>query len=116
MRVVRVFALMSAAAALAGCVSAGPATGTKIPGKVYSQNGRVLQFEIDKASGSGAVRAFDAVSGERFTGQYVGDAEAHLTGDKGGALTCTMKIEAPANPHGIGRCEDNKGGAHRIQF
>jgi len=116
MRAIEGFALISVAVTLAGCVSSGPATGTKIPGKISSQNGRLLQFEIEKGSPSGEVRAFDAVSGEHFTGQHVGGANAHLTGDKGGALTCTMKIEEPANPHGIGRCEDNKGGAYRVQF
>jgi hypothetical protein len=117
-RVMGVFALMSAAAALAGCASTGPAvnTNTKTPGKIHPQNGRMLQFEFEKASGSGDVRAFDAVSGEYFKGQYVGNARLHLTGDKGGALTCTMKIEAAANPHGTGQCEDNKGGAYQLQF
>jgi hypothetical protein len=118
MRVVGVFALMSAAAALAGCASTGPAVNanTKTPAKIHAQNGRMLQFEFEKASPSGDVRAFDAVSGEHFKGQYVGDARVQLTGDKGGALTCAMKIEAPANPHGTGQCEDNKGGAYHLQF
>ena len=83
----------------------------KVPRSIASRTAAV-----EKASRSGDVRAFNAVSGEHFTGQYVGDAEAHLTGDKGGALTCTMKIEAPANPHGMGQCEDNRGGAYRVQF
>jgi len=118
MRVMGVFALISAAAALAGCASTGPAVNanTKTPGKIHPQNGRMLQFELEKASPSGDVRAFDAVSGEHFKGQYVGDARVHLTGDKGGALSCTMKIEAAANPHGTGQCEDNKGGAYQLQF
>jgi len=117
MRAIQSIALISVAVALAGCASSGPAaTGANVPGKISTPNGRALQFEIEKGSPSGDVRAFDAVSGERFTGQYVGDANAHLTGDKGGALTCTMKVEAPANAHGTGRCEDNKGGAYRVQF
>jgi len=117
MRAIDGFALIWAAVALAGCASLGPATtGTKTPGKVSSKNGRLLQFEIEKGSPSGAVRAFDADSGEHFTGQYAGDAKAQLTGDKGGALTCAMKIEGAANPHGTGWCEDNKGGAYRVQF
>jgi hypothetical protein len=118
MRVMWVFALMSAAAALAGCASTGPAVNanTKTPGKLHLQNGRMLQFELEKASPSGDVRAFDAVSGEHFKGQYVGDARVALTGDKGGALTCTIKIGAAENPHGTGQCEDNKGGAYQLQF
>ena len=103
---------------MAGCASTGPAvnTNTKTPGKIHPQNGRMLQFEFEKAPGSGDVRAFDAVSGEYFKGQYVGNARLLLTGDKGGALTCTVRVEAAADSHGTGQCEDNKGGAYRLQF
>ena len=50
---------------LAGC-------GGMLPGTIYSQNGKTLQFEIEKARRSGAVAAFDASTGERFSGTYVG--------------------------------------------
>jgi len=118
MRLMGIVALMSAAAALAGCATPGSTVNanTKTPVKIRPQNGRMLQFEFEKESPSGDVKAFDAVSGEHFKGQYVGDARVQLTGDKGGALTCTMKIEAAANPHGTGQCEDNKGGAYHLQF
>ena len=115
MRVVGSLALISVAAALVGCASPGPTRSSKTPGKISSQNSRELQFDLEKGSPPANVKAFDAVSGEHFEGQYLGDAKAYLTGDKGGALTCTMKI-APANPHGTGRCEDNKGGAYQVQF
>lgn len=46
--------------------------GTMLPGQIYAPSGRVLQFEIEKARRSGAVTAYDSVSGERFAGKYVG--------------------------------------------
>jgi hypothetical protein len=109
-----------------------------LPGAIYSQNGKVLQFQIETAFHTGAVTASDPSTGERFAGQYVGileqttatasgigsagygfaagsvgsniaDATAYLTGDKGTTLTCEMRIQAGHFPHGIGHCADNRG-------
>ena len=50
---------------LAGC-------GGMSTGAIYSANGRMIQFQIEKAHRTGAVLAFDPSSGERFTGTYIG--------------------------------------------
>ena len=45
--------------------------GGMLPGNIYSANGKVMQFEIEKSRGSGAVKAIDASTGEQFSGSYV---------------------------------------------
>jgi hypothetical protein len=116
-----------------------------LPGAIYSQGGKVLPFQIEKAYHTGAVTASDPSTGERFAGQYVGvreqttatasgvgsagygfasgsvgsnmaNATAYLTGDKGTTLTCEMQIQAGLSPHGIGHCADNNGVQYRLQF
>jgi hypothetical protein len=52
------------------------ACGTMIPGSIYSTEGKVMPFEIEKSYGSGAVKAVDPDTGEQFTGTYVGIKEA----------------------------------------
>jgi hypothetical protein len=42
-----------------------------LPGALYSQSGKVLDFAIQKTYGSGAVSAFDSDRQERFSGSYV---------------------------------------------
>jgi hypothetical protein len=54
---------------LAGCV-----TGL-IPGKIYSDSGKVLDFEIERSRGTGRVTARDNITGEQFAGEYVGIRE-----------------------------------------
>ena len=54
-----------AAFLLAGC-------GGMIPLKIYSDSGKVLDFEIEKSSGTGRVTARDNTTGEQFAGEYVG--------------------------------------------
>lgn len=130
-------------------VSACAAAGGMIPGTIYSSSGKTLQFEIEKAHRTGAVKAVDPSTGERFSGTYVGimerisgtstafvsgqnrfasgfgtasigsniaNATAYLKGDKGTMLTCRMRIEAGISPHGIGGCDDNRGGKYQLQF
>jgi hypothetical protein len=46
-----------------------------LPGQIYSQSGKVLEFQIEKAHRSGAVSAYDPSTGERFSGRYVGIRE-----------------------------------------
>jgi hypothetical protein len=46
-----------------------------LPGQIYSQGGKVLEFQIEKAHRSGAVTAYDPSNGERFSGRYVGILE-----------------------------------------
>lgn len=65
-------ALLPAAVAtylLSGCV------GGMIPGKIYSDSGKVLDFEIEKSYGTGRVTARDNATGEQYTGEYVGIRE-----------------------------------------
>lgn len=123
--------------------------GGMIPGTIYSADGKVMPFEIEKAHRTGAVKARDPSTGEIFSGTYVGvkervdvatsgtaisgkavgstfgsgsvqsnmvNATAYLQGDKGTMLNCEMKIEAGISPHGLGQCDDNKGGKYRLQF
>jgi hypothetical protein len=60
------------AAMTALTVSACGSTGIMLPGSIYSNDGKVLQFEIEKASRTGAVKALDPATGEQFSGTYVG--------------------------------------------
>jgi len=138
--VLRCAVLSAAAVSLSACV------GGMIPGQIYSEQGKVLEFQIEKARRTGAVTAFDPQMGEHYSGNYVGileavggssvtvspagsvgttsfglgsniaNATAYLTGDKGSMLNCEMKIEASISPHGIGGCTDQKGGKYRLQF
>jgi hypothetical protein len=59
----------AAAFLLAGCV------GGMIPGKIYSDSGKILDFEIEKSHGTGRVTARDTITGEQFSGEYVGIRE-----------------------------------------
>ncbi|MEZ5762839.1 MAG: hypothetical protein R3D69_00355 [Xanthobacteraceae bacterium] len=61
------FQLLMLAGLLTGCV-----TGGMLPGKIYSEQGRVLEFQIEKARRSGNVTAYDPASGEQFSGTYTG--------------------------------------------
>ena len=141
MRYVRPLALM-ATMTLSGC-------GTMLPGTLYTQDGKILPFEIEVARRTGAMTATDPLTQEHFSGSYVGimervtgtasavvtngnnsavgfgvssfgsniaNATAYLRGDQGTMLTCAMQIEAGLSPHGIGGCDDNKGGKYRLQF
>ena len=65
---IRIFAIM-VAFLLSGCA------GGMIPGKIYSDSGKVLDFEIEKSYGTGRVTARDNATGEQFAGQYVGIRE-----------------------------------------
>ena len=46
-----------------------------IPGTIFSSDGKVMPFEIEKAHRTGAVRAKDPQTGEVFAGTYVGVRE-----------------------------------------
>lgn len=54
---------LALALGLAGC-------GGMIPGQIYSEQGKMLEFQIEKTRGAGAVTAFDAATGEQYTGNY----------------------------------------------
>lgn len=60
--------------------------GGMLPGTIYSQDGKVLEFQIEKAHRTGAVAAFDPSTGERFSGAYVGILE-RTTAFSSGFLT-----------------------------
>jgi hypothetical protein len=53
-------------------VSGFASNGIMLPGNIYSNDGKVLQFEIERAHRSGAVKALDPSTGEQFSGTYVG--------------------------------------------
>lgn len=74
---------------LSGCASTG---GEMLPGAIYSQNGKMLQFQIQRARRSGAVIALDPATGEHFTGQYTGIIE----GVSGGSNTFAIAGNATA--------------------
>jgi hypothetical protein len=127
-------------------ISLSACAGGMIPGQIYSEQGKILEFQIEKARRTGTVTAFDPQTGEHYSGNYVGileavggssvtvssagsvgatsfglgsniaNATAYLTGDKGSMLNCEMKIEASISPHGIGGCTDQRGGKYRLQF
>lgn len=61
---------MGAAVGLCSCGGGG-----MLPGSIYSNDGRILNFEIEKSKGAGAVRALDPATGETFSGSYVGIRE-----------------------------------------
>jgi hypothetical protein len=62
----KIIMVLLSAFALQGC------GGGMILGKIYSSNGKMLDFRIEKARRSGKVTAFDPSTGEHFAGQYVG--------------------------------------------
>lgn len=66
-----VVSVFVAGVGLGGCAS----TGIMHTGTLAAQNGKVLPFEIEHASRSGAVRATDPETGEHFSGQYTGILE-----------------------------------------
>jgi len=53
------------------CAPQGPSVGAMLPGALYTQDGRVLDFAIEKAQRSGRVTAFDPATQESFSGSYV---------------------------------------------
>jgi hypothetical protein len=57
--------------------------GAMLPGKIYSQSGEVLDFEIEVARRSGKVKAFNPRTGETFNGTYVGLLETISTTSQG---------------------------------
>ena len=105
-------------ALIGGCV--GP--GGMIPGNLFSQNGQILDFAIEKTYGSGRVTAFNSKTNETFEGKYsaigtsTARATAFLKGDKGSIIYCQMEIQAGLNPHGLGKCQDQKEIVYRVQF
>ena len=52
------------AVGLAGC-------GGMIPGQIYTEQGKMLNFQIERSRGAGAVSAYDASTGEHYSGNYV---------------------------------------------
>lgn len=60
------------AAILIGALMLSACAGGMLPGNIYSSDGKVMQFEIEKARRSGAVTALDPSTGETFSGTYVG--------------------------------------------
>jgi ribosomal protein L35AE/L33A len=72
------FLIMGLATAISGCGGGG-----MLPGTIYSNDGRVLQFEIERAHRTGAVRASDPATGETFLGSYVAIVERMSTTSSG---------------------------------
>jgi hypothetical protein len=61
--VVRCAVLGAAATSLSACA------GGMIPGQIYSEQGKVLEFQIEKARRTGAVAAFDPQNGRALRRQ-----------------------------------------------
>lgn len=60
--------LLLSACAATQTVPTGP---VMIPGRLYSlKDGTALEFAVERSSGQGIMTAFNAVTGERFTGTY----------------------------------------------
>ena len=72
--IIRAAALVATTLLVVGC-----GIGTMLPGTIYSQDGKVLSFQIEKAYRTGAVTALDPATGERFSGTYVGILERTTT-------------------------------------
>ena len=83
MRVARCAAMAVMALLPVSCAAQGPAMGDMLPGTLYTQDGRVLDFAIQKAPRSGAVTAFDATAQESFSGTYVGVLESTTANSSG---------------------------------
>jgi hypothetical protein len=75
------FAPIVLAAFVSGCA------GGMIPGKIYSDSGKVLDFEIEKSRGTGRVTALDNTTGEQFAGEYVGIRETISSTNSGVILS-----------------------------
>lgn len=63
---IRSFSVLAGGLVLSACA------GGMLPGNIYSADGKVMQFQIEKAYRSGAVTAADPSTGEQFSGTYVG--------------------------------------------
>jgi hypothetical protein len=97
---IRSFALVMAFL-LVGCV------GGMIPGKIYSDNGKILDFEIEKSYGTGRVTALDDITGEQFAGEYVGIRETISASSSSVALSGNRV----ATGFGSGSVSSNLGNA-----
>ena len=65
--------LLFVSALMAGCATMPDPVGQMLPGKMYSlQDGTELNFEIQTSYGTGAMTAYNPVTGEKFSGQYTG--------------------------------------------
>jgi hypothetical protein len=65
------------------CAAQGPPMGAMLPGNLYTLDGRVLDFAIQKEPRSGDVTAFDPTTQERFSGTYVGVLESTSASSSG---------------------------------
>jgi hypothetical protein len=74
-----------------------------IPGSIYSTNGKILQFEIEKASGAGSAKAVDSTTGEKFEGRYssvrevVGGTASALVSGQNRFTASVVSAPAPSN-------------------
>jgi hypothetical protein len=57
--------------------------GSMLPGNLFRQDGRVLDFAIQKAPRSGGVTALDPTTQEHFSGTYVGVLESASASSSG---------------------------------
>jgi hypothetical protein len=76
---------------LAGC------SGDLIPGTIYSNDGKVMPFQIEKARRTGTAHATDPTTGEKFTGTYVGILE------RIDIETSSVAVAGTASASGFGR-------------
>lgn len=97
----RPLAIAGALSVMVGC------SGGMIPGSIYSNDGRVLSFEIEKAQRTGAVKAKDPTTGETFTGTYVGVRERVDVATSGTAISGWVV----ASGFGTGSAQSNMANA-----
>ncbi len=123
--------------AFAGCA------GRMLPGRMYAiPTGNTLQFQIQTSYGNGRMEAYDAKTGERFTGEYSGfykgqssaygsvggagvaliqpptgvNAFGILVGDKGRTIRLYFEIEPGIRPTGYGIGSDQNGNRYEVFF
>lgn len=82
---------VSGVAGVAVAILLSACAGGMIPGKIYSDSGKVLDFEIEKSYGTGRVTARDNTTGEQFAGEYVGIRET-ISGTSSGAVLSGNRV------------------------
>ncbi len=84
----------------------------------FSGNYVAVMETISSSANAFATNGYSSAIGfgSGSVGSNIADANAYLRGDQGTMLTCTMKIQAGINPHGLGSCSDNSGRSYRLQF
>ncbi len=127
----------------AGCTTTATGDGTMLDGTMVAlRDGTVYKFQIERSSGSGAMRATSLSTGEVFTGQYSAkltssastitsterrttlssttrmgaEGIGFLRNERGTVIEVVLDIVAGVRPTGNGEGRDNSGNRYQIQF